>query len=182
MTPPSSTTGFLVHLFLPPPFETGALLLLTGARDGSLRLHEVVLWRHGVVVAGGGGGEGRSPLSASSPPAGPSAWGRDGYGIELRVVQELQPPSSAEDGGDRAEVLTALLKPYHHPRQQQLEWVAATGDAQGRLRFHAPNGSIIKVRCDIDVLSVCLPACLPAYLPRTEHPSHPSIVPLALSL
>lgn len=109
------------------------LLLLTGARDGSVHLHEAVLWRHGAVIAGGGR---RGGTGAAAGP-GPAVWGLDGYGIELRLSRRLQ------GGGGSAEVLSGLLNHYH--QRQQLGWVAATGDAGGRLRFHAPNGTLVKV-------------------------------------
>ncbi len=49
--------------------------------------------------------------------------------------------------GEGAEILSCMLNHYH--QRQQLGWVAATGDAAGRLRFHTPNGTLVKVSIEL---------------------------------
>lgn len=124
-------------------FEAGGAsddaLLVTGARDGSMRLHMLTLWKDGKMVAG------RRPTTSSfaSPflfP--PSATTEAGYGLHVQLETSL---STARDGDDtrapEPPVLSALL--YQH---RTFGWTVVSGDAQGTLKCHLRNGTLVKVR------------------------------------
>ena len=123
---------------------TPDVLLVTVAQDGSVNLHEVALWRYSAVVAGSR--QQQQPQQTQQRYDEPV--GEDVYSVQLRLAARLQEAQGADNDGkglassssSSSSVLSSLI--YLH---RQLGWTVLTGDARGRLRFHALNGTLVKV-------------------------------------
>lgn len=123
---------------------------MTGAEDGSLRVHNVSLWRHDAMVAGrrpritrasltdSAGEQGSGSVEAvkavyMKPPERKTA---SGYAVLI------SPEATLEQAEDKAAAPSASLV-YRH---RSLGRVVVSGDMEGSIRFHARNGTLIKVR------------------------------------
>jgi hypothetical protein len=113
-------------------------LLLTGAQDGSLHLHNLTLWKDGNMVAG------RQPLPLPSFVMPPVVTTEEGYGIQAYreiILDNGDTQTQTEtDGSSSSSILSAMF--YQHRR---LGWTLVSGDAQGSIKFHLRNGTLVKV-------------------------------------
>lgn len=145
-------------------------LLVTGARDGSLSLHNVQLWKNGKIVVGQ---QPSTPsISSSNPPSfvvPPNVTSSDGYGVQILHEATLLssdaqtkndgtpviPPAAASATATAATnlgspVLSALLYQY-----RGYGWMVFSGDAAGNIQCHFRNGTLFKVRTNAEEEGEC---------------------------
>jgi len=134
-------------------------LLVTGARDGSLSLHNVQLWKDGKIVAGQRPAV--SSVSSSKPPSfvvPPNVTSSEGFGIQIvheaillssdsythdDIAAKVPPPAATAAtaaGSLGSPVLSALL--YQH---RGYGWMVFSGDVAGNIQCHFRNGTLFKV-------------------------------------
>ena len=153
--------------------STDEALLLTGAQDGSLHLHNLTLWKDGNLVAG------RQPLPLPAFVMPPVVTTAEGYGIqayrEIVLEEQQQQPKNTDihthtetDGSSSSSsssVLSAMF--YQHRR---FGWTMVSGDAQGSIKFHLRNGTLVKVCvCVYVYVGMCIYMCVCIYVYRENN-------------
>jgi hypothetical protein len=158
-TPTGHTTAAITTLAFEAVGGEDALLV-TGARDGSLSLHNVQLWKDGKIVAG------RWPsapsVSSSNPPSfivPPNVTSSDGFGIQVvheasllssdaqtkEGVTALVPPAATATTTAATNVESPVLSALLYQNRGH-GWMVFSGDAVGNIQCHFRNGTLFKVR------------------------------------